>query len=80
MSNFSELKTFNRSGAVCKFLNISRNQFYHLRDTGQLPAPYRIGGADMWSRDDLIAWLESTRQVPAKAPNSDNEAVNHGGA
>ena len=75
-----ELKTLNCSGAVCKFLNISRNQLYHLRDTGQLPAPYRIGGADMWSRDDLIAWLESTRQVPAKAPNSDNEAVNHGGA
>ena len=75
-----ELKTLNCSGAVCKFLNISRNQLYHLRDTGQLPAPYRIGGADMWSRDDLIAWLESTRQVPGKAPNSDNEAVNHGGA
>lgn len=60
---FSELKTLNRSGAVCKFLNISRRLFYELRDTGQLPAPYRIGGADMWSRDDLIAWLETTRQT-----------------
>ena len=64
-----QLKPLNRSGAVCKFLNISRNHFYHLRDSGKLPAPYRIGDTDMWSRDDLIAWLESTRQVPAKAPN-----------
>lgn len=66
-SDFSELKTFNRSGAVCKFLNISRGQFYALRDAGQLPAPYRIGGAFMWAKEDLIAWLESTRQT--KAPN-----------
>lgn len=75
MSNFSELKTFNRSGAVCKFLNISRGQFYALRDAGQLPAPYRIGGADMWARDDLIAWVESTRQAPAKAPNDTQGGV-----
>ena len=67
------LQNFNRSGAVCKFLSISRNQFYKLRDAGKLPAPYRIGDVDMWSKDDLIAWLESTRQAPATAPNDSDK-------
>lgn len=73
--SINTLQNFNRSGAVCKFLSISRNQFYKLRDAGKLPAPYRIGDVDMWSKDDLIAWLESNRQVQATAPNDTQGGV-----
>lgn len=58
----SDLQNLNRSGAVCKFLSISLDQFYKLRDSGRFPAPYRIGATDMWLKSDILEWLESNNR------------------
>lgn len=73
--SINTLQNFNKSGALCKYLCMSRTQFHKLLKEGRFPAPYRMGGVNVWAKADILAWLESNRQAPATAPNDTQGGV-----
>ena len=71
--SINTLQNFSKSGALCKYLCMSRTQFHKLLKEGRFPAPYRMGGVNVWAKADVLAWIESNRQVPATAPNDSDK-------
>lgn len=43
--------------AVASMLAISTRHVYRLADSGRMPRPVKLGGANRWNRDTLEAWI-----------------------
>jgi excisionase family DNA binding protein len=43
--------------AVARLLGCSERHVYRLSDSGQMPAPVKLGALVRWRRQDLDAWL-----------------------
>ena len=42
---------------AAELLGIGRSLFYSLNSEGKLPAPKRLGGRVLWSKQELIEWI-----------------------
>lgn len=56
-----------RAEEVAELLRTSRAAVYTMAERGQLPGVYRLGRRLLFSRDQLLTWLE-TRRVPFRDP------------
>ncbi len=44
--------------AVAAMLSISSRHVYRLADSGRMPRPVKLGGANRWDRDIIEAWIK----------------------
>ena len=44
--------------AVAAMLAISSRHVYRLADSGRMPRPFKLGGANRWDRDVIEAWIK----------------------
>ena len=52
--------------AAGRLLGISGRHLYRLTDSGDAPAPRRLGRSVRWSRRELLAWLDAGCPSPRK--------------
>lgn len=44
---------------ACKLLGVSPRKLWQMYNSGEMPAPIRIGRAVRWSHEELRAWVEA---------------------
>ena len=59
----AELLDAKAAGAL---LSVSARHLFRLVDSGDAPAPRRLGRAVRWSRRELLAWLDAGCPSPRK--------------
>lgn len=43
--------------AIAAMLGVSDRHVYRLCDSGRMPGPVKLGGANRWRRDEIAKWI-----------------------